>query len=129
MSSIWWSGLFLSFNVSNFWNSSLFTRLVKIIQVIFIFAFLRKNQLHAMIWQLMVYWDKKGWSFYSKTNKCHISFLFSCINDNHFCTFRDVKLHCKVIIGRNPIEANANTIAIQLPGNPVAYIVKCFTPY
>ena len=30
--------------------------------------------------------------------------------------------HCKVIIGRNPIEANANTVAIQLPGNPVAYI-------
>ena len=39
------------------------------------------------------------------------------------------KLHCKVIIGRNPIEANANTVAIQLPGNPVAYIGKCFTPY
>jgi len=38
-------------------------------------------------------------------------------------------LHCKVIIGRNPIEANANTVAIQLPGNPVAYIGKCFTPY
>ena len=37
--------------------------------------------------------------------------------------------HCKVIIGRNPIEANANTVAIQLPGNPVAYIGKCFTPY
>ena len=29
-------------------------------------------------------------------------------------------LHCKVIIGRNPIEANANTVAIQLPGNPAA---------
>ena len=41
----------------------------------------------------------------------------------------DYKLHCKVIIGRNPIEANANTVAIQLPGNPVAYIGKCFTPY
>ena len=39
------------------------------------------------------------------------------------------KLHCSVIIGRNPIEANANTVAIQLPGNPVAYIGKCFTPY
>ena len=39
------------------------------------------------------------------------------------------ELHCKVIIGRNPIEANANTIAIQLPGNPVAHIGKCFTPY
>ena len=38
-------------------------------------------------------------------------------------------LHCKVIIGRNPIEASANTVAIQLPGNPVAYIGKCFTPY
>ena len=38
-------------------------------------------------------------------------------------------MHCKVIIGRNPIEANANTIAIQLPGNPLAYIGKCFTPY
>ena len=31
------------------------------------------------------------------------------------------RLHCKVIIGRNPIEANANTGPIQLPGNPVAY--------
>ena len=40
-----------------------------------------------------------------------------------------LKLHCKVIIGRNPIEANANTVAIQLPGNPAAYIGKCFTPY
>ena len=39
------------------------------------------------------------------------------------------KVHCKVIIGRNSIEANANTVAIQLPGNPVAYIGKCFTPY
>ena len=39
------------------------------------------------------------------------------------------KIHCKVIIGRNPIEANANTVAIQLPGNPVAYTGKCFTPY
>ena len=38
-------------------------------------------------------------------------------------------IHCKVIIGRNPIEANTNTVAIQLPGNPVAYIGKCFTPY
>ena len=38
-------------------------------------------------------------------------------------------VHCKVIIGRNPIEANANTVAIQLLGNPVAYIGKCFTPY
>ena len=38
-------------------------------------------------------------------------------------------LHCKVIICRNPIEANANTVAIQLPGNPAAYIGKCFTPY
>ena len=40
-----------------------------------------------------------------------------------------LKIHCKVIIGRNPIEANANTVAIQLPGNPAAYIGKCFTPY
>ena len=36
---------------------------------------------------------------------------------------------CSVIIGRNPIEVNANTVAIQPPGNPVAYIGKCFTPY
>ena len=42
---------------------------------------------------------------------------------------RKLQVHCKVIIGRNPIEANANTVAIQLPGNPVAYIGKCFTPY
>ena len=41
----------------------------------------------------------------------------------------DANVHCKVIIGRNPIEASANTVAIQLPGNPVAYIGKCFTPY
>ena len=39
------------------------------------------------------------------------------------------KEHCSGIIGRNPIEANANTVAIQLQGNPVAYIGKCFTPY
>ena len=38
-------------------------------------------------------------------------------------------VHCKVIIGRNPIEANVNTVTIQLPENPVAYIGKCFTPY
>ena len=38
-------------------------------------------------------------------------------------------IHCKVIMGRNPRKANANTVAIQLPGNPVAYIGKCFTPY
>ena len=38
-------------------------------------------------------------------------------------------VHCSVIIGRNPIEANANTGAIQrpeihqpLPGNPLATI-------
>ena len=31
-------------------------------------------------------------------------------------------LHCSVIIGRNPIEANANTGAIQLPGNPLVTI-------
>ena len=42
---------------------------------------------------------------------------------------RSVDPHCNVIIGRNPIEANANTVAIQLPGNPAAYIGKCFTPY
>ena len=42
---------------------------------------------------------------------------------------RKSNIHCKVIIGRNPIEANANTVAIQLPGNPVAYSGKCFTPY
>ena len=41
----------------------------------------------------------------------------------------DFTVHCKVIIGRNPIEANANTVAIELPGKPVAYIRKCFTPY
>ena len=35
--------------------------------------------------------------------------------------------HCNVIIGRNPIEANATTGAIQLLGNPVAYIRNCFT--
>ena len=29
-----------------------------------------------------------------------------------------------MIKGRNPIEANANTIAIQLPGNPVAYTYR-----
>jgi hypothetical protein len=40
-------------------------------------------------------------------------------------------LHRSVIIGRNPIEANANTGAIQLlgnpsapPGNPLAIIGK-----
>ena len=27
------------------------------------------------------------------------------------------------------IEANANTVAIQLLGNPVAYTGKCFTLY
>ena len=32
-----------------------------------------------------------------------------------------VSLHCKVIISRNPIEANANTGAIQLLGNPSLY--------
>ena len=35
--------------------------------------------------------------------------------------------HCNVIIGRSPIEAIANTVAIQLPGNPAAYIRNCFT--
>ena len=40
-----------------------------------------------------------------------------------------IRPNCKVIIGRNPIEAIANTVAIQLPGNPVAYIGKYFTPY
>ena len=37
-------------------------------------------------------------------------------------------IRCKVIIGRNPIEANANTVAIQLPGNPVAYILHMLHP-
>ena len=32
-----------------------------------------------------------------------------------------LKLHCKVIIGRNPVMANANTGEIQLPGKAVAY--------
>ena len=50
-------------------------------------------------------------------------FLFVCLLKG------GVVVHCKVIIGRNPIEANANTVAIQLPGNPVVYIRKCFTPY
>ena len=36
---------------------------------------------------------------------------------------------CKVIIGRNPIEASANTGEIQLLRNPVAYIRNCFTLY
>ena len=35
-------------------------------------------------------------------------------------TSKDRAVHCKVIIGRNPNEANANTVAIQLLGNPVA---------
>ena len=38
-------------------------------------------------------------------------------------------LHCNVIIGKNPIEARANTGAIQLLGNAVAYIRNCFTLY
>jgi hypothetical protein len=38
-------------------------------------------------------------------------------------------IHCKGIIGRNPKEAKANTVAIQLLGNPVPYIRKCFTLY
>ena len=38
-------------------------------------------------------------------------------------------VHCNVIIGRNPIEANANTGEIQLLGNPVAYTGNCFTLY
>ena len=32
-----------------------------------------------------------------------------------------------MIIGRNPIEGNANTGEIQLLGNPVAYTGNCFT--
>ena len=40
-----------------------------------------------------------------------------------------VLMHCNVIIGRNPIEANSNTGAIQLLGNSVAYIRNCFTLY
>ena len=50
-------------------------------------------------------------------------FLFVCLLKG------GVVVHCKVIIGRNPIEANANTVAIQLLGNPAAYIRKYFTPY
>ena len=38
-------------------------------------------------------------------------------------------VHCNEIIGRNPIEANANTGVIQLLGNPVAYTGNCFTLY
>ena len=37
--------------------------------------------------------------------------------------------HSNVIIGRNPLEANANTGAIQLLGNPVANIRNCFALY
>ena len=32
-------------------------------------------------------------------------------------------------VGRNPMEANANTGEIQLLGNPVTYIRNCFTRY
>ena len=56
----------------------------------------------------------------------HVKFIYS-EKATKFCEIST--LHCKVIIGRNPIEANANTVAIQLPGNPAAYIGKCFTPY
>ena len=37
------------------------------------------------------------------------------------------KLHCNVIISRNPIEANANTSEIQPLGNYVAYTIA--SPY
>ena len=40
-----------------------------------------------------------------------------------------VLMHCNVIIGRNPIEANLNTGTIKLLVNPVAYIRNCFTLY
>jgi hypothetical protein len=48
--------------------------------------------------------------------------------------FDTIDLHleavqCNVNIGWNPIEANANTGAIQLLGNPVACIMNCFTLY
>ena len=36
-------------------------------------------------------------------------------------------VHCSVIIGRNPKEANSNTSEIQQQGNPVAYTGNCFT--
>ena len=39
------------------------------------------------------------------------------------------KMHCSVIIRRNPIEANANTGEIQLPGNPSAPTWKSFSHY
>ena len=42
---------------------------------------------------------------------------------------KEHSLHCNVIIGRNPIEANANTGEIQLLGNPLAYTGNCFTLY
>ena len=38
-------------------------------------------------------------------------------------------IHCNVIIGRNPIEADANTSEIQLLGNPVVYTGNCCTLY
>ena len=38
-------------------------------------------------------------------------------------------LHCSVIIGRNPIEANANTDEFQLLGNPSAPTWKSFSHY
>ena len=41
----------------------------------------------------------------------------------------ELNVHSNVIIGRNTMEANANTGAIQLRGNPVAYIRNCFTLY
>ena len=42
---------------------------------------------------------------------------------------KEHSLHCNVIIGRNPIEANANTGAIQRPGNPSAPTWKPFSHY
>ena len=39
------------------------------------------------------------------------------------------EVHCSVIIGRNLVEANVNTSAIQLPGNPSAPTWKSFSHY
>ena len=68
----------------------------------------------------VVHSDLRIWVLAKKNQFFHLCQTFSIIKKN---------VHCKVIIGRNPIEANANTVAIQLPENPVAYIGKCFTPY
>ena len=68
-------------------------------------------------WHSFLVWSSQTSSYKLQINKAEIE--PSLLKDLHF----------KVIIGRNPIEANANTVAIQLPGNPAAYIGKCFTPY